>query len=374
VQETSEPGAYFWWPDAVLARPFEQVRLIRRDEMPAKSQNRNILLVGSVPLANARQVFDECAARLGELIPRMPDGETGVRTMWILCQKDVMAKAKNLKVHHQFDIAPGLAQTVYEVADPSKPVEFATLNYAAAAKESYRQFAELKKAGKITATTKFQVSLPTAVAVISGFIVPDSQALVEKPYTQALKKELEEIGQSIPHQDLAIQWDVAHEVLFLEGWQLETFVDRSKDGLLKRIVDLGSAVPSDIDLGFHLCYGDPGHKHLVEPSDLALSVELANAIVERSGRPVQWIHMPVPRGRKDDAYFAPLKDLRLPPTTELYLGLIHLTDGVAGARSRVETAKRYRPEFGVACECGFGRRSPDTVLPLLDLHREVATL
>ena len=65
----------------------------------------------------------------------MPDGETGVRTMWILCQKDVMAKAKNLKVHHQFDIAPGLAQTVYEVADPSKPVEFATLNYAAAAKE-----------------------------------------------------------------------------------------------------------------------------------------------------------------------------------------------------------------------------------------------
>src|ERR1700740_706982 len=77
VQETSEPGAYFWWPDAVLARPFEQVRLIRRDDMPAKSQNRNILLVGR-PLANARQVFDECAARLGELIPRMPDGETGV--------------------------------------------------------------------------------------------------------------------------------------------------------------------------------------------------------------------------------------------------------------------------------------------------------
>ena len=86
------------------------------------------------------------------------------------------------------------------------------------------------------------------------------------------------------------------------------------------------------------------------------------------------IHMPVPRSRKDDAYFEPLNKLRLPPTTELYLGLVHITDGVAGARSRVETAKRYRPEFGVACECGFGRRNPESVLPLLDLHREVAAL
>jgi hypothetical protein len=141
--------------------------------MPAKSRNRKILLVGSVPLANAKEVFSESAARLGELIPRIPDGETGVRTMWILCQKEVMAKTKNLKVHHQFDIAPGVAQTVYEIADPSKPVEFPALNYAAAAKESYRQFTELKKAGEIAATIKFQVSLPTAVAVLSGFIVPE---------------------------------------------------------------------------------------------------------------------------------------------------------------------------------------------------------
>ena len=103
----------------------------------------------------------------------------------------------------------------------------------------------------------------------------------------------------------------------------------------------------------------------MEPADLGLSVELANAIVERSSRPVQWIHMPVPRGRKDDAYFEPLKKLRLPATDQLYLGLVHLTDGVAGARARVETAKRYRSEFGVACECGFGRRDPETVCRFL---------
>ena len=342
--------------------------------MPANSQSRKVLLVGSLPLANAKEVFKELRSRLGELIPRIPDGETGVRTMWILCQKDVMARAKNLKMHHQFDIAPGVAQTVYEVADPSMPVEFPALNYAAAAKDSYRQFVELKMAGKIAAATKFQVSLPTAVAVLSGFIVPELQALVEKPYTEALKKEVDEIGQTIPHKSWRYSGTLPTKCSSWQVGELETFVDRSREGLIRRIVDLGNAVPSDIDLGFHLCYGDPGHKHLVEPSDLGLSVELANAIVDRSSRPVQWIHMPVPRDRKDDAYFEPLKKLRLPPTTELYLGLVHLTDGVAGARSRVETAKRYRPEFGVACECGFGRRNPETVLPLLDLHREVAAL
>jgi hypothetical protein len=342
--------------------------------MPANSRNRKVLLVGSVPLASAKDVFAESANRLGDLMPRIPDGETGVRTMWILCQKEVMAKVENLKIHHQFDIAPGLAQAVYEVSDPTKPIRFPSLNYAAAARDSYREFVELKKNGRIDATTKFQVSLPTAVAVLSGFVVPESQALVEKPYTEALKREVEEIAGSIPHQDLAIQWDVAHEVLFLAGWKLETFVDRSMDGLLRRVADLGNAVPGDVDLGFHLCYGDPGHKHLVEPSDLGLSVELANAIVARIGRPVQWIHMPVPRNRADDAYFEPLTQLQLPATTELYLGLVHLTDGIKGARERVETAKRYRPDFGVACECGFGRRDPATVLPLLDLHREVAAL
>jgi hypothetical protein len=29
-------------------------------------------------------------------------------------------------------------------------------------------------------------------------------------------------------------------------------------------------------------------------------------------------------------------------------------------------------DFGIATECGFGRRPPDTVSDLIELHREVA--
>ncbi|MGH8702107.1 MAG: hypothetical protein ACREVR_13175 [Burkholderiales bacterium] len=34
-------------------------------------------------------------------------------------------------------------------------------------------------------------------------------------------------------------------------------------------------------------------------------------------RRVDWVHMPVPRGRSDEAYFAPLDGLKLQPETEL---------------------------------------------------------
>ena len=35
-------------------------------------------------------------------------------------------------------------------------------------------------------------------------------------------------------------------------------------------------------------------------------VEIANGISSRVSRPIAWMHLPVPRNRTDDAYFAPL--------------------------------------------------------------------
>ena len=84
--------------------------------------------------------------------------------------------------------------------------------------------------------------------------------------------------------------------------------------------------------------------------------------------------MPVPRERSDDAYFAPLAELKLQPETELYAGLLHYTDGLDGAQRRMAAAGRAAPTFGLATECGFGRREPATIRPLLELHREASEL
>lgn len=114
-------------------------------------------------------------------------------------------------------------------------------------------------------------------------------------------------------------------------------------------------------------------KHVIEPKDLGTCVALANGIAAKAARRVDWIHLPVPRARDDDAYFAPLRGLRLAPETELYVGCIHYTDGAEGTQRRASAARAHVASFGLATECGFGRRDPATILPLLDLHAAVAS-
>jgi hypothetical protein len=142
--------------------------------------------------------------------------------------------------------------------------------------------------------------------------------------------------------------------------------------LVASIARASAHIPPDAELGLHLCYGDRGHRHIIEPKDTKLMVELTNNLVAAIKHPIAWVHMPVPRGRDDAAYFAPLDGLKMVRGTELYLGLVHRTDGVGGALRRIAAAKQVVSDFGVATECGFGRRPPETIPALIDLHREVA--
>lgn len=107
---------------------------------------------------------------------------------------------------------------------------------------------------------------------------------------------------------------------------------------------------------------------VVEPHDAGKLVRVANRVSAGLDRAPAWVHLPVPRDRWDEGYFAPLRGLRLPVETELYLGLLHATDGLEGARRRIAAARKAVAEFGVATECGFGRRDPATVPALLELH------
>ena len=127
-----------------------------------------------------------------------------------------------------------------------------------------------------------------------------------------------------------------------------------------------------MELGFHLCYGAAQLKHFEEPADAGKLLQLANALTHSLDRPLNWIHMPVPRGRDAETYLEPLGDLRLRPETQLFLGLVHLTDGAEGARRRIQAARRFVQDFGVATECGWGRRAPQTIPALIELHREVS--
>ena len=84
--------------------------------------------------------------------------------------------------------------------------------------------------------------------------------------------------------------------------------------------------------------------------------------------------MPVPRDRDDLAYVEPLRDLRMDAHTRLYLGLVHYTDGLDGTRRRMDVASAVYPDFGIATECGLGRRVGQDIPALLRIHAQAADL
>ncbi|MGH7323727.1 MAG: hypothetical protein ACREJ9_03675 [Candidatus Rokuibacteriota bacterium] len=338
----------------------------------APSLGYGVHLVGSVPLASSEVVFRTIASGIGDRLRRIPDGETGPRSDWIVWQLPVFTSQRQLEV-----VPPGPASwrplPRVRLGEGVRPesITFGPLGYADAASASYRVFARLKRDGLVPVACRFQVCLPTPLAPISAFVVPEHQGLLEPIYEDQLLGELRIILQDVPHDQLAIQWDTNFEFGMLEGVFPVWFGD-VKGGILERLLRLSRNVAPDVPLGYHFCYGDVQHRHYKEPADAGKLVDVANALAASLGRPLNWIHLPVPRDRVDEAYYAPLRELRLRPETELYLGLVHHTDGVDGTARRMEIARRFISGFGIATECGWGRRPPATIPELLRIHGELS--
>src|SRR5262249_56415137 len=115
----------------------------------------NIHLVGSVPMADAEQVFGQVVATLGARVRRLPDGQTGGRGDWITWLEPVFAQNPALQKSGEFFRvhASGTGRERYGLKPGFKPedVRFDNLFYADIAKRSYADFKRLKDAGKITA-------------------------------------------------------------------------------------------------------------------------------------------------------------------------------------------------------------------------------
>jgi len=341
---------------------------------------RGVHLVGSVPLCNAREVFSLVSDVLGPHLKRIPDGETGERSDWITWLEPAFAQNPALERSNElFRVhATGTGRIRYRL-QPGKTagdVHFDNLFYADIAKASYAEFADLKRRGVVPKKCRFQIDLVPAHSVIWLFLQEDLHEAIDPVYNRAVKREIEKIASALPHGEIAIQFDVASAVFArLQRGDTGAY-GRSRAEMLGTfsaiLVDLADSVPPDIELMFHFCYGDSNHKHVIEPIDMGDMVDLANRLCANVERSIELIHMPVPRDRTDDAYFQPLARRQLNSETEVSLGLVHFTDGIAGTRQRLAVAERYISDFSVATECGFGRRDLRTIPDLLRIHAAVA--
>ena len=129
---------------------------------------RGALLTGGVNYDDAEKTVRTVAEILGAHVGRIPDGEVGKRFHWIMFQPDVLGEADGIERNGE-ELVPfgaGLDARPLRIADGVEAAE---------------------------------IALPPLGCA------------------DALLGELEQILEEIPHEDLAIQWDVASEMGILEG-------------------------------------------------------------------------------------------------------------------------------------------------------------
>jgi hypothetical protein len=357
----------------------------------------DVMLVGSLPFETVEEGLRAVGSKLGDDVIAIPDGEVGPRKMWCMfLATNTYAKHPNLvesrrpspavisneeKPVGDKKVRPGAAEQyhwTFRLKEGVKHLDFGELGYAAAARDSYAAFCRLRNEGVIAKGVRFQVSL---VATDSGtnvyFDDVRTWPMIHEAYARAMKAEISRMLEVIPADDLAIQLDLAWEVVDMSigderyfPWWPPSTLDQKFERYMDHLVDLAAGVPQDVLLGLHWCYGTWGGWPMTEMRSLELCVRLSNAAVARIPRRVDYVHMPMVQ-QPDKNFLAPLRDLDI-GGTRVFFGLIHPQDGLEGASRRIELTKQYLSDFGVGAVCGFGREDPRQLGNILDLHKAAA--
>ena len=346
--------------------------------MPPTSVHFN----GSVNLPDGETVMREISTRIPSGVRRMTDGETGDRGYWIsfqiekfLAMPELETVASGRAYETEAD-APEMPQLRLADGATADTIDWPNLGYADAYAESFEIFDRLQQEGTIPAGVRMQVQYPTPLASMAGTVVPEDMQAVAASYERALFADLDDLVGRLPHDRVAVQWDVAVEFGVLEGaFGLTLPLEHVAPGLIRAL----DQVPADVPAGMHLCYGDYGHQHFKQPESVRTQVDVVNAVVAGARRPLSWASFTVPQARDDAGYFAPLRDLAAGPQTELYFALVpyHPDDQAEGTTAsqaqHIDAALPGSREWGICTECGMGRVAAEDIPRLLDLHRENLT-
>jgi hypothetical protein len=347
--------------------------------VPANSVHFN----GSVNLPDAETVMREISSRIPQGVRRMTDGETGERGYWIhyqIAKFQQMPEFEQVAVLHAYETeaeAPEMPQLRLAAGASADTIDWPNLGYADAYAASFETFDRLQRDGTIPAGVRLPMQYPTPLASMAGTIAPEDMPAVAASYERALFADVDKALAALPHDRVAVQWDVAVEFGLLEG-AMGPGSALPLDQVTPALVRAIEHVPADVPVGMHLCYGDYGHQHFKQPESLRMQVDVVNAVVAAAGRPVNWASFTVPQGRGDAEYFAPLRTLQAGPETELYFALVpyhpaeqaegtsaaqaeHIDEALAGSTAGAR-------EWGVCTECGMGRVAREDVPTLLDIH------
>lgn len=232
-----------------------------------EGSHRPVLLVGSVPLKPASEVFRVATHYLGEVMARFPDGE---QVGWLPGVWQRMAENPALEptrkvalvgARDSTDFFSQLAIQYYGVK-PGSVKQGLTLGPCGIAENaiaSYRQFKQMKESAVVPRRARFQATLPGPLDC--AFVVELPKGELFPLAEEATAREISAITAAIPADDLTIQVDLAFEVELEEyrrrpkDFDMPVYegVDWTLDDQATLIANICNRIPPNIELGFHLC-------------------------------------------------------------------------------------------------------------------------
>jgi hypothetical protein len=307
---------------------------------------------------------------MGSSLIAVPDGETGERRAWVAAIIDRLEsnpafRLKKAGKWTAYDDVPRYGVRRGTRIDPDS----LELGYYGAFQRSRPVIEE--------ASTKRYLVLPLQVGVASAFdLTLFSQgwwgALRHRgPFNIAAAREIAAI-RSERSDDVIFQIEIPAELVAVARSPrlIRTVMAR---WMARMAVELACSASPGTRFGIHLCYGDlENHSFVTGLRDCAAAVALTNAIVSRwpSTIALEYVHLPLAAGDEppslNASYYAPLGDLRLPPSTRLVAGFVHerlSEEQLRDVLTKIESARHGQVD--IAAACGLGRREPDVARTIM---------
>jgi hypothetical protein len=328
-------------------------------------------LVGSIPLDSAEEAMTAALDRMGPDLRWLPDGETGERTNWILHIVESFRDHPDLQIKREGDWSDYDATPVFTIRNGHTLTGDALdFGHVAVFEQHYPLFLKLREQHGRN-DLGYQVGIPGDFDMALFTLGPVGAFRHRQPFTDATLRAIRTIHEQAG-SDVVFQIEVPAELVFVAKMPgpLQPLMARF---LARGITSLAARSPDGARFGVHLCLGDMNHRALGRMTDVAPLVHLSNAIAAGwpAGRPLEFVHAPFaaaiepPVNRK--AFYAPLRNLRLPAGVEFIAGFAHEDQPLAAQQAlRDHLDTLLGTQVGIATACGLGRREREQAIAAMD--------
>lgn len=339
---------------------------------------RHAHLVGSIPGANPEEAMQLAVSTVGPHLRSLPDGETGQRRDWIISIIESLRNHPDLELAKEGDWSDYDKTPRFKVKRGHKLLG-ASLDFGqvSAVEASRPAFEEVRRdSGR--ADLDYLVGMPGDFDMAMFTLGPAGALRHRRAFTEATVGQITRIHTILGDQAV-FQLEVPAELVLLT--KLPAAVHPPLARMFGRwIARLAAASPEGARFGIHLCLGDMNHRAFGRMKDVSPLVALTQSILAAwpDGRPLEYIHAPFAAADDppptDEAFFAPLADLELPPQTRLIAGFAH-EDQSLKDQLRVLTMieNRLGRTVDIASSCGLGRRDPATARRTLERTAELCS-